>query len=81
VLGLSACSSPKPLTGKIATNSPCDSNITKGNHNNRLAPFRVVDKNQTITIDHVAEPQIVGEPVPELSGYIREPTPIEEEKK
>jgi len=76
VLGLSACAS-KPMTGKIATNSPCDSNITKGNSNNRLAPFTVVDKNQTITIDRVEEPQIAG-------GYIPEPekpTPVQEEKK
>jgi len=79
VLGLSACASPKPLTGKIATNSPCDSNITKGNHNNRLAPFTVVDKNQTITIDHVAEPQIAGGiTAPEkMPQPIEEPTPKE----
>jgi len=65
------------MTGKIARNSPCDSNITKGNSNNRLAPFTVVDKNQTITIDRVEEPQIAG-------GYIPEPekpTPVQEEKK
>ena len=81
VLGLSACASPKPLTGKIATNSPCDSNITKGNHNNRLAPFTVVDKNKTIIIDHVEEPQLAGEPVAELLGDVSAVEPFEEEKK
>jgi len=74
VLGLSACAS-KPLTGKIASNSSCDTNITKANENNRLAPFTVVDKNQTIIIDHVAEPQLAGGiMVPEA---IEEPTPKE----
>jgi len=60
VLGLSACSSSKPLTGKIASNSPCDANVTAYPTKNRWAPAPVVDKNQTITIDHVAEPQIAG---------------------
>jgi hypothetical protein len=78
VLGLSACTS-KPLTGKIAPTSSCDSNITKNSANNRLAPFRVVDKNQTIIIDHVEEPQIAGGiTVPEnMPQPIEEPTPKE----
>jgi len=71
VLGLSACTS-KPLTGKI---------VSTPSTNNRLAPFTVVDKNKTIIIDHVAEPQIAGDPVPEILGYVGESTPIEEEKR
>jgi len=77
VLGLSACSSPKPLIGKVAASSPCDSNITKNNVNNRLTPFTVVDKNKTIIIDHIVEPQIVGEPVAEIEV----PRPLKEEKR
>jgi len=58
VLGLSACTSSEPLTGKIAPNTSCDANITRAT--NRLVPFNMADKNKTITIDHVAEPQIAG---------------------
>ena len=89
VLGLSAYAenlSGEHLKGKIARNSPCDTNITKPNNNNRLAPFTVVDKNKTIIIDHVEEPQLAGEPVAELLGDVavvepEELTPVQEEKK
>ena len=64
VLGLSACAKPpqeQRLTGKIAPpNTSCDSNLTKTPKKNRLAPFTVVDKNQTIIINEIAEPQIAG---------------------
>ncbi len=62
VLGLSACAkAPQPhLTGKIAPNTSCDSNVTKAPKKNRLAPFTAVDKNETIIIDEIAEPQIAG---------------------
>ena len=62
VLGLSACSSAtsnEPLMGKIAPKASCDANITAPS--NRLAPFTPVDKNKTITIDHIAAPQTSGE--------------------
>jgi len=74
VLGLSACTSTPPnrnLVGKIASNPSCDSNITRPKKNNRLAPFTVVDKNQTITIDRVEEPQIAGDVVP-VSVFVQE---------
>ena len=81
VLGLSACAAPQEeqrLVGKIAPNVSCDGNITQTQRENRLTPFTVADKNQTITIDHVAEPQIAGG----ISPYI---PPVEnnstEEKK
>ena len=60
VLGLSACSSPKPLTGKIASNTSCDTNVSTYPTKNRWAPASAVDKNKTIIIDHIAEPQIAG---------------------
>ena len=63
VLGLSACTNPtqeQRLTGKIAPNTSCDSNVTKTPKKNRLAPFTVVDKNKTLIIDEIAEPQLAG---------------------
>ena len=63
VLGLSACSKPETkqqLIGKIAPNVSCDANITRPTKENRLTPFSVIDKNQTIHINRVAEPQIAG---------------------
>ena len=63
LLGLSACAKPpqeQRLTGKIAPNVSCDSNITKTPKKNRLAPFTVVDKNETLIINEIAEPQIAG---------------------
>jgi len=62
VLGLSACAAPQQeqLTGKIVSNISCDANVTTPPKENRLTPFSVVDKNQTINIDRVEEPQIAG---------------------
>ena len=59
VLGLAGCT-PKPLTGKIVSNPDCEANVKNPKYNNRLTPFPVVDKNQTINIDRVEEPQIAG---------------------
>ena len=50
VLGLSACSSQ--TTGKISQNHQ--------EPQNRLSPFPVVDKNQTIKVDRIEEPEIAG---------------------
>ena len=63
VLGLSACSSLKPITGKVASNSNCDTTVSHYGINNRWSPANSVDKNQTIFIDHIEEPQLAGEPV------------------
>ncbi len=63
VLGLSACSKPQQqerLIGKIAPNISCDSKVDTPPKANRLTPFRVVDKNQTIIIHEVAQPEIAG---------------------
>jgi hypothetical protein len=59
LLGLSACSSAKPLTGKIV-NPSCDTNVSAYPIKNKWAPASAVDKNKTITIDHIEEPQIAG---------------------
>ena len=62
VLGLTACTSASEnntrLIGEIASPTACDANITQPS--NRLAPFSIPDKNKTITIDHIEEPQISG---------------------
>ncbi len=63
ILGLSACAKPpqeQRLTGKIASNISCDTNITKPPKKNRLAPFSMVDKNETLIINEIAEPQLAG---------------------
>jgi hypothetical protein len=58
VLGLSACSTQ--TTGKISSNPKCNTPIKENNNTNRLRPFPIVDKNQTITIDRTEEPEIAG---------------------
>jgi hypothetical protein len=78
VLGLAACSSPEPLTGKIAPRASCDANIT--NPKNRLSPFSAVDKNKTLIINRIEEPQIAGGKmapmhIPQIIG---EPKPKDE---
>ena len=50
VLGLSACSSQ--TTGKVSQNHQ--------EPQNRLSPSPVVDKNQTIKVDRIEEPEIAG---------------------
>ena len=75
VLGLSACASNEPLMGKIAPKTSCDANITTPS--NRLAPFNPVDKNKTISIEHIAEPQIAGG----MMVPINIPQPIEPKEK
>ena len=64
VLGLSACTPSKPvserLLGKIAPNVSCDANVSAPKDSNRLTPFPVVDKNQTLLINRIEEPQIAG---------------------
>ena len=58
-LSLSACS-PR-TTGKIAPKEPCQTkHPSTQNQNNRLAPFKVPDRNQTVEIDHVEEINIAG---------------------
>jgi hypothetical protein len=69
VLGLSACASPQTeqrLVGKISTNVSCDANVSVTPRENRLTPFTAVDKNQTININRVEEPQIAGG----ISAYV-----------
>jgi len=66
VLGVNACASPisdgKHLKGKIVSNSrSCDTNITEVKRENRLAPFKMIDKNETITVDILDESQLIGE--------------------
>jgi len=65
VLGLSACSTGESrLVGKVAPKEPCNADIKPSTSNNRLTPFKVLDKNKTIKIDRVEEVNIAGEPMP-----------------
>ena len=60
-LGFVACSSPR-TTGKISQKEPCQAEIDKNGSSkkNRLTPFKIPDKNTTITIERSEEVNIAG---------------------
>ena len=67
VLGLSACdiqNSTQQTIGQIASNPKFNVPINESNRTNRLQPFSIADKNQTIIIERVEEPPMAGAPVP-----------------
>ena len=64
-LSLSACNaSHSELVGKISVKEPCQSDIKAPATHNKLSPFKVLDKNQTIKIEQPVPVRTTGEPLP-----------------